>query len=599
VLKDLIKKYFKYFTFFYSYLRNKILFVLILSIFVGLLDGIGLVFFLPMLSISGGGVGSTSHSESFGNYDFFNSWFTQLGIELTFGHVILIVLFVFILKNLVRYLEARYSMITLRHFVVKIRKEYIQLFRDFKYSAYCRSDSGRIQNIFTGGVRAVAGSYKTYLSTIQNGIMVLVYVVMASIANFEFALFVFVGALLTNFLFRFIYTKTKEISRKLTKTAHGFQGLLIQSVAFFKYLKSTGQIRKYSQRMEGLIDSEETYARQMGRINAFLSSVKEPIVISIMLLVVYLQVTVFNQSMMSIILSIMLFYRALSAMLVLQTNWNSFFQAIGGLEDLQDFKSELLKESEKYGELNYHALQKELFLQNVHFNYKGGETILKEINLTITKNQITAFVGESGSGKTTTVNLLAGLFEPISGTYLIDNIESNKIDIRQFQNRIGYITQEAIVFDDDIFNNVTFWDERTPKNLERFWEALRKASIDKFVHELADKENSTLGNNGVMVSGGQKQRISIARELYKDIDILIMDEATSALDSETEKAIQENIDALKGKYTIIIVAHRLSTIKNADQIVLMDKGKIVDIADFETLKMKNTYFARMVSMQEV
>lgn len=599
MLKGLIKKYFKYFTFFYSYLRNKILWVLVLSILVGLLDGIGLVFFLPMLSISGGGEANESKSDSFGNYDFFSNWFTQVGLELTLGHMILIVLFVFILKNLVRYLEAMYSMITLRHFVVKIRKEYIQLFRDFKYSAYCRSDSGRIQNIFTGGVRAVAGSYKTYLSTIQNGIMVLVYVVMASIANFEFALFVFVGALLTNFLFRFIYTKTKEISRKLTKTAHGFQGLLIQSVAFFKYLKSTGQIRKYSQRMEGLIDSEETYARQMGRINAFLSSVKEPIVISIMLLVVYLQVTVFNQSMMSIILSIMLFYRALSAMLVVQTNWNSFFQAIGGLEDLQDFKSELLKESEKYGKQNYRALQNELSLLSVNFNYEGGETILKELNLTIAKNQITAFVGESGSGKTTTVNLLAGLFEPISGTYLIDNIESNKIDIRQFQNRIGYITQEAIVFDDDIFNNVTFWDERTPENMERFWEALRKASIDKFVSELSEKENSRLGNNGIMVSGGQKQRISIARELYKDIDILIMDEATSALDSETEKAIQENIDALKGKYTIIIVAHRLSTIKNADQIVLMDKGKIVDIADFETLKMKNTYFARMVSMQEV
>jgi ABC-type multidrug transport system fused ATPase/permease subunit len=337
----------------------------------------------------------------------------------------------------------------------------------------------------------------------------------------------------------------------------------------------------------------------MGRINAFLASVKEPVVISIMLLVVYLQVTLFNQSMMSIILSIMLFYRALSAMLVVQTNWNGFFQTIGGLEDLQDFKSELLKESEKYGKQNYNVLQRELSLLNVSFNYDGGESILKEINLTIAKNQTTAFVGESGSGKTTTVNLLAGLFEPVSGTYLIDNIESNKIDLRQFQSRIGYITQEAIVFDDDIFNNVTFWDERTPENKERFWEALRKASIDKFVSELTEKENSRLGNNGVMVSGGQKQRISIARELYKDIDILIMDEATSALDSETEKAIQENIDALKGKYTIIIVAHRLSTIKNADQIILMDKGKIVDIADFETLKNKNTYFARMVSMQEV
>jgi ABC-type multidrug transport system fused ATPase/permease subunit len=171
--------------------------------------------------------------------------------------------------------------------------------------------------------------------------------------------------------------------------------------------------------------------------------------------------------------------------------------------------------------------------------------------------------------------------------------------MRTFQNRIGYITQEPVIFDDNVFNNVTFWDEKTPENLNRFWEALRKASILDFVESLPEKENAPLGNNGIMASGGQKQRLSIARELYKDIDILIMDEATSALDSETEKAIQENIDALKGQYTIIIIAHRLSTIKNADEIVLMSKGEIIDKGSFSELIGSNETFKRMVNLQEL
>ena len=182
---------------------------------------------------------------------------------------------------------------------------------------------------------------------------------------------------------------------------------------------------------------------------------------------------------------------------------------------------------------------------------------------------------------------------------LIDGINANKIDMRTFQNRIGYITQEPVIFDDTIFNNVTFWDEKTPENLEKFWIALQKAAIVVMVIELPEKEDAPLGNNGVMISGGQKQRISIARELYKDIDILIMDEATSALDSETERVIQNNIEELKGKYTILIVAHRLSTIKTADEIIVMKKGEIIDKGNFEYLIQNNPSFQKMVNLQEL
>ncbi len=197
------------------------------------------------------------------------------------------------------------------------------------------------------------------------------------------------------------------------------------------------------------------------------------------------------------------------------------------------------------------------------------------------------------------MNILSGLLPIDSGQMLIDGINANKIDMRTFQNRIGYITQEPVIFDDTIFNNVTFWDEKTPENLEKFWIALQKAAIVVMVIELPEKEDAPLGNNGVMISGGQKQRISIARELYKDIDILIMDEATSALDSETERVIQNNIEELKGKYTILIVAHRLSTIKTADEIIVMKKGEIIDKGNFEYLIQNNPSFQKMVNLQEL
>jgi len=145
---------------------------------------------------------------------------------------------------------------------------------------------------------------------------------------------------------------------------------------------------------------------------------------------------------------------------------------------------------------------------------------------------------------------------------------------------------------------VTFWDQPTPENKARFFDALRKAAVYDFVMGLEEKEQSPLGSNGIMVSGGQKQRLSIARELYKEVDILLMDEATSALDSETEKAIQENIEALKGKYTIVIIAHRLSTVKNADSIMLLKKGRIDRIGSFEELVQQSESFKRMVELQE-
>src|SRR5690554_2597222 len=197
------------------------------------------------------------------------------------------------------------------------------------------------------------------------------------------------------------------------------------------------------------------------------------------------------------------------------------------------------------------------------------------------------------------VNVLAGLLEPSEGEVLIDGLSIQQLNKEKYQKRIGYITQEAVIFNDTIYNNITFWAEKTPANLTRFSKVVEQATLTDILYTLVDKEDTQLGSNGINVSGGQKQRISIARELYKDIDIMILDEATSALDSETEKAIQESIEALQGQYTLVIIAHRLATIRNVDKIALMDKGEIIGRDNFENLVEKRNRFRTMVELQEL
>ncbi len=575
----------------------KIFIGLLLSVLVGILDGLGLAMFLPLLQMIDGQ--ELSSSEGMGNLSFVADAIQSVGLELNFLVVMLTILLLFILKGTMRLFEGLYNIKVTQYFIMLIRSECVDVLCEFGYKGFIKSDSGRIQNTLSGEVGRVVSAYSSYRSFLQNGITVLVYITLAFMSNPQFAIFVAIGAFLSNFIFSSIYKKTKKLSKSITKFGHIYQGLLIQSVAFFKYLKATGRFDSYANKMRKSIQDIEITNKKMGYINSFVGAAREPIVMAVVVGVIIIQVMVFKEKLGLLILSLLFFQRSLNFVMAVQTNWNSFLTVSGSLENLQEFLYELKSQKEVRGVQKINRFKGNITLSNVSFSYKENDNILNNINLDLKGNQTIAFVGESGSGKTTVVNILSGLLPIDTGIFTIDGMDSKELDLRTYQKRIGYITQEPVIFNDDVFNNVTFWAERTTENLLRFWEATRKASIDTFINELPDKEKAPLGSNGVMVSGGQKQRISIARELYKDIDILIMDEATSALDSETERAIQENIDALKGQYTILIVAHRLSTIKNADTIVLMNKGEIIDQGNFQELTSRNDYFERMVSLQEL
>lgn len=219
------------------------------------------------------------------------------------------------------------------------------------------------------------------------------------------------------------------------------------------------------------------------------------------------------------------------------------------------------------------ALDKEICVENMTFQYPDTEeAVLKNVNVTIPKNASVAFIGPSGAGKTTMVDLILGVLKPKEGRIAVDGMDI-KESYRGWHEKIGYIPQTIYMLDDTIRNNIAFGQGEGIDD-EQIWDALRQAQLDEFVKSLDDGLDTMIGEAGVRLSGGQRQRIGIARALYRRPEVLVLDEATSALDTETEAAVMEAIDSLQGKMTMLIIAHRLTTIKNCDIVYQVENGGV-------------------------
>lgn len=229
---------------------------------------------------------------------------------------------------------------------------------------------------------------------------------------------------------------------------------------------------------------------------------------------------------------------------------------------------------------------KDIKIKNVSFRYTGSEDyIFENLNLNIPYQKTTAVVGASGSGKTTLLKLLMKFYEPIIGDIMIGNLNLNNISPGFWRNSCGVVMQEGYVFNDTIVENIAVGEDLVEQ--EKFNQAIEISNIKEFIENLPLKEHTQIGNEGVGMSGGQKQRLFIARAVYKSPEYILFDEATSSLDTKNEKIIMGNLKHFfKGK-TAIVIAHRLSTVKNADKIIVLDKGKVVEEGthnDLVTLK---------------
>lgn len=237
---------------------------------------------------------------------------------------------------------------------------------------------------------------------------------------------------------------------------------------------------------------------------------------------------------------------------------------------------------------------KNIYLKNVCFEYPSScKRVLNNINLKIPLNSTVGFVGESGSGKSTIVDLIVGLIDSSAGQLMIDDVEINVSNKKSWQSNIGFVSQSIFLSEGTIAENIAFGEKISEIDWGRINKSIKLAHLNNLVESLPSGINTKIGERGVQISGGQRQRIGIARALYTDAKVFVFDEATSALDGITERIIMNAVNELKGKRTIIMIAHRLKTIKECDCIFIMDKGEVIDQGTYSELMKRNILFKKM------
>lgn len=317
-------------------------------------------------------------------------------------------------------------------------------------------------------------------------------------------------------------------------------------------------------------------------------------------LLIFILVTIFSSIPSDIAVTLSIFGIAgFKIIPSLQVIFNNLSLIKSGIPSINQVKNDLIisKEEPKSNSKikSPIILNNKITIKKLNFKYENAENLIfNKFDMEISAFSTTGIVGPSGSGKSTLFNILMGLIKPLDGDLIIDGIKINKSNIASWQNIIAYVPQDIFLIDGTICENIAFGCNGNEIKYDKINEVINIANLKELIDELPNGIYTNIGERGIRLSGGQKQRINIARALYRDPKIIFFDEATSALDGISEKNISDSISLLNGKVTIIIIAHRMTTIKNCNEIFLFDKGAIIDSGNYQKM-MKNNMFKEMAT----
>lgn len=591
-----------YFRVYREYIGNRLYLVFGLTAIAAVTEAFGITFVLPLIEAADADNGSIDGSNPV--IQFLYSILDLVGARGSTVGILVFIGAIFIAKGFLKFVEGAYASYLRADLHREIKGKLFNAYREMDYHYYAHNNTGHFINVINGQVNNFLRSFDTFVRFLSMIIITTSYLSIAFLLTWNFALMAIAVGFVLLLLFKFLNSYVQMLSRKTATEESVLNKFLVQTMQSFKYLTSTNQMQHLKKGVMESIHRLSDYMFRQGAANAFTQAIREPVSVIFLLFVIIIQVAVFNSPIQPIFVALLLFHRGMQHMIGIQDDWQRTMEKIGSLEMVVNEFEVLEKYRSVSGVVQLDTLSRGIRLRDIHFQYDDKtEPVLKGVDLDLPVNRMIAVVGESGAGKSTLIDTLTLLLRPQKGEIEIDGINSEKIDVQSWRSQIGYVSQETVVFDDTIANNICMWkqdynsDEATRKEIE---EAARRAYAHRFISELPDGYNTVVGDRGVRLSGGQRQRLFIARELFKKPSLLILDEATSSLDTESEMYIQKSIDSLKGSMTVVIIAHRLSTIKNADLIYVLDEGRILEQGSYEELvNDSGSRFSKMVAIQSL
>lgn len=558
----------------------------------GLTEGIGVLLLVPLLQLVGLDVrqGRMSQLAEFGS-----SIFTALGMRPTL--IVVLGLYVLIISAhaLLSRLQAIVELAFEQQFVACLRQRLYRAIANANWLFFSRCRASDFTHALTSELERVGTATQCLLLLVASGIVASVYVLLAfQVSTIATALTFACGAGLLLFLKGKIYS-ARMIGEELSAATNSLYAATIEQLGGMKTAKSYGAEGRHVQIYSRLV--ERVMATNIGGIRNWAAAkcwfdIGSVVVLS---LLVYISIEVVATPTAGILLLLFLFARIMPKISGIQQGSQHFLNALPAFATVMELQARCEAAAEPQAEREEKfELRHGIRLERVSFGYEGNgqASVICDLDLNIRAGQTTAIAGPSGAGKTTIADLVMGLIVPSQGQVLVDGVTLGPERMRAWRDQIGYVAQDTFLFHDTVRANL-LWacPAATEGDIHR---ALGLAGAEEFVSALPQGLDTVLGDRGVLVSGGERQRLALARALVRRPAVLILDEATNSLDSENEKRIQRAIEELRERLTILVITHRLSTIRGADVIHVLEQGRVVESGTWDGLIANKTGRFRML-----
>ncbi len=512
----------------------------------------------------------------------------------------ILVLVAISLKNLAGYINILVSSRLSQLLVNAMRKEGLKLLLDVDIDFYSKSKVGDTINQISHEVGRASGAIRTVISIFTVVLTIIVFIVILISISWQLTIVSTCLFLLVTLSNQFFIREAKKLGKILSDKSSLYSTALLEILMGIRLIKAVANEAREYQRLATLIEDREKAEFRSQVYFAAIAPINEISgVLAILGIVAVGKVFFSNQidSLSTLLLTyLFLLFRLLPFVGQLNSSRSGLANAIPSAEIIANFLNRQSKPFMADGHLGYEKIREGIRFKDLTFAYPDHtDLVLDHVNLWIPKGTTLALVGSSGAGKSTLADLLPRFYDPLSGAITLDGKDLREYNLRSLRRAMGIVSQDTFLFNDSVRNNIAY--SRDWASLQEVVEAAKRANAYEFIIQLPDGFDTQVGDRGVMLSGGQRQRLAIARALLRDPDILILDEATSALDTVSERLVQQALEELCRDRTTIVIAHRLSTIQKADQIAVLDRGKIVEVGNHEELLEKGGYYTQLYAMQ--